>query len=208
VREEWRAMIERKPLGETTFRDVGAARRYNEEGKRWLPGVCKSLVAVVSQWDVTAGSVLDVGTGTGLLAIEFVRHLPGMALVGLDLSGAALEVANENLREMETPLSISFEQGDAEDMPFSDRMFDLVISSNTLHLIDRPVKMFDEIQRVLKPGGRFLVTDFRRSWLGLLTQHIRASYSPQEVMALLRESTLRNWKVTDSLLWLTVLSGD
>jgi ubiquinone/menaquinone biosynthesis C-methylase UbiE len=201
-------MIKRKPLQEATFRDIGAARRYNEEGKKWLPGVCKSLVAVVRNWGITTGRVLDVGTGTGLLAIEFAYHLPEMELVGLDLSDVALDIANENLREIEPKLRISFKQGDAEAMPFGDQTFDLVISSNTLHLIRNPVKMFDEIQRVLRPDGRFLISDFRRSWLGLLTEHIRAAYSSQEVENLLYQSKLQNWGVVDSFLWLTVISGD
>jgi ubiquinone/menaquinone biosynthesis C-methylase UbiE len=87
-----------------------------------------------------------------------------------------------------------------------DSVFDLVISSNTLHLVENPVKMFNEIQRVLKPGGKFFISDFRRSFLGLLTAHIRASYSLEEVRALLAQSDLEDWQIKDSFLWLKIRS--
>ena len=126
--------------------------------------------------------------------------------MGLDLSEPAVRVAREQTAGSELASRVSFEYGDAEAMPFDDRSFDLAISSNTLHLLDNPVRMFDEVQRVLSSSGRFIISDFRRSWLGYLTEHIRAAYSPGEVEGLLRESRLENWKVNDGLLWLTVLS--
>jgi len=140
------------------------------------------------------------------LAIGFAQGLPGVHAVGLDLSDAVLELARENAQESGVSSRVSFEKGDAEDMPFEDDTFDLVISGNTLHLVKNPVRMFSEIQRVLKPGGRFLVSDFRRSWLGILTEHVRAAYSVKEVTDLLRQSELQNWKVRDSFFWLSVLT--
>ena len=172
----------------------------------WARYVSKSFVSVVERWGVSGGRVLDVGTGTGRLAIEFAKGIPAVEVVGLDLSDVALELARDNAQESQASSRVSFERGDAEDMPFGDDTFDLVISGNTLHLLENPVRMFNEIQRVLKLGGRFLVSDFRRSWLGILTEHVRSAYSPEEVRNLLRRSELQDWKVKDSLFWLSVLS--
>jgi ubiquinone/menaquinone biosynthesis C-methylase UbiE len=197
----------RRPLECGVFEDLEMARRYDREIGRYMRLVARSLVSAARSWGVKEGKVLDVGAGTGRLAIEFAQGIPGVDVVGLDLSDVALELARANARESEVPRRISFEKGDAEDMPFEDSSFDLVISSNTLHLIDDPIRMFDEIQRVLKPGGRFFISDFRRSWLGLLSEHIRASYTVQEVRALAGESELQNWRVKDHFLWLSLLSG-
>jgi len=133
--------------------------------------------------------------------------MPDLEVIGLDLSDVALEVARKNLQESEQPLRISFKKGDAEDMPFEEGVFDLVVSSNTLHLIKNPVSMFNEIYRVLKSKDRFFLSDFRRSWLGLFSKHIRAAYSPQEVKDLLSQSKLENWEVRDYFFWLSILSA-
>jgi ubiquinone/menaquinone biosynthesis C-methylase UbiE len=68
--------------------------------------------------------------------------------------------------------------------------------------------MFNEIQRVLKPEGRFFISDFRRSWLAIFSKHIRASYSPKEVKDLLSQSKLRNWIIKDYFFWLSILSEE
>jgi hypothetical protein len=65
---------------------------------------------------------------------------------------------------------------------------------------------FDEIDRVLRPQGRFLISDFRRSWLGSLSIHLRASYTPGEIRDSLSQSKLQNWKVKDSFFWLSIFS--
>jgi ubiquinone/menaquinone biosynthesis C-methylase UbiE len=201
-------MVKREPFERGVFEDIEAAKRYDKEARIWMRHVSKSFVSVAKKRGMTSGEVLDVGTGTGLLAIEFARRVPGVEVTGLDLSDVVLELARDHVQRSEVPLRVSFEKGNAEDMPFEDDTFDLVISSNTLHLVENPTRMFDEIQRVLKPQGTFLISDLRRSWLGILSKDLRASYSPEEVKDLLNQSKLQNWGVKDYLFWLSVFSKE
>jgi ubiquinone/menaquinone biosynthesis C-methylase UbiE len=201
------SMVKREPLERGVFEDIEAAKRYDREARTWMRYVSKSFVSVAKRRGITGGKVLDVGTGTGLLAIEFATRLPGVEVTGLDLSDVVLELARDHVREREVPLRVQFQKGDAEDMPFEDDAFDLVISSNTLHLVENPIRVFNEIQRVLKPQGAFLISDLRRSWLGTLSRNLRAAYTPEEVRDLLNQSELPNWAVRDYLLWLSAFSG-
>ena len=201
-------LIKRKSFAHGVFEDIEVAKRYNKETKKWIGLVAKSFISVAKKWRINKDKVLDIGTGTGLLAIEIAKRFPVVEVIGLDLSDMVLEVARENVQNSEVPLRVSFEKGDAEDMPFDDNTFDLVISSNTLHLIKNPIRIFDEIQRVLKSNGKFIISDFRRSLLGIFSTHIRASYSPKEVKELLRQSKLKNWKVKDYFFWLSILSKE
>jgi malonyl-CoA O-methyltransferase len=199
-------LIERRPLEQGVFTDRAAAEMYKKEAEMWMRNVSKSFVSLAKRWGITEGRVLDIGTGTGLLAIGFAKSIPSVEVTGLDLSEVVLELARENLENSDTPLKVSFEKGDAEDIPLEDGAFDLVVSSNTLHLIENPVSMFDEVHRVLKPEGGFIFSDHRRSWLGVFSAHIRASYTPDEVKELLRRSKLQNWAVKDYFLWLSIIS--
>jgi ubiquinone/menaquinone biosynthesis C-methylase UbiE len=208
TRSEDMHMIKRKAVEHGVFEDMGNAKRYNKEVRQYMRMVSKSFVSVARKWGIADGKVLDVGTGTASLAIEFAKEILGVKVVGLDLSNVVLELAKDNVQKSVVSLRVSFEKGDAEDMPFEDDTFDLVISSNTLHLIKNPVKMFNEIHRVLKPEGRFFISDLRRSCLGIFTMHIRASYSPKEVKDLLKQSKLRNWEVKDYFFWLSIRSRE
>ncbi|MGC1122787.1 MAG: class I SAM-dependent methyltransferase [Candidatus Methanofastidiosia archaeon] len=199
-------MIARRKLQCSIFEDEETARKYSKESGKWMEGMAREFISAAQEWGIANGRVLDVGTGPGVLAIEFSKRMPGVEVVGLDLSEAVLGVAEENAQRNGVSSRVSFEKGDAQDMPF-DGVFDLVISSNTLHLVENPVKMFNEVQRVLKPGGKFFISDFRRSFLGLFTAHIRASYSLEEVRALLAQSDLENWQIKDSFLWLKIRSA-
>ena len=201
-------MVKRKPFECGTFEDMETAERYNEETKKRMQYLSRSFVSITKKWGIVDGKVLDIGTGTGLLAIELAKKIPDVEVIGLDLSDVALKVARKNLQEIEQPFKVSFEKGDAEDTPFENCAFDLVVSSNTLHLIKNPVRMFDEIQRVLKPSGKFFISDLRRSLLGMFSKHIRASYSTREVKEMLRRSMLQKWKVKDYFFWLSILTKE
>jgi SAM-dependent methyltransferase len=103
--------------------------------------------------------ILDIGCGGGadtLVAAMMVG--PKGKLVGIDLVPEMVERAIENLRI--TPLSnVSFEEASAEDLPFPDANFDVVISNGVFNLIPNKMKALGEVLRVLKPLGRFMIAD-------------------------------------------------
>lgn len=90
--------------------------------------------------------ILDVGTGTGAGALRLAQRFPAATIVGVDLSDAMLAQARRN-----TPndLSLTYERADASALPFPDASFDLVTHANM-------IPFFDEVARVVAPGGHAL----------------------------------------------------
>lgn len=70
-----------------------------------------------------------------------------------------------------------------------------------VHLVDAPVRMLDEIERVLKPDGLLFIADLKRSWLALVEREIRAALTLSEAEDLLKRSTLRQGSFSSELLW-------
>jgi SAM-dependent methyltransferase len=99
---------------------------------------------------VKAGDrVLDIGCGTGVVVITAARL--GAKAAGLDLTPELLDRARENARVSE--VSVEFHEGDAEDLPFDDGLFDVVMSQFGHIFAPRPEIAIAEMLRVLKPGG-------------------------------------------------------
>ena len=98
---------------------------------------------------------LDVGCGTGFLALELAAH--GHQVVGVDFAPAMIEEARRKAAARD--LSVRFEEADAEQLPFAPRRFDLVISRHVLWTLPHPEAAIDEWIRVLRPGGRLAVVD-------------------------------------------------
>ncbi len=111
---------------------------------------------------LTSGeSVLDVGCGTGTLAIVAKRQVgPTGTVHGVDASPAMIARASSKARKADA--EVSFENAVAESLPFPDGRFDVVLSTAMLHHLPRTVRphAIGEMKRVLKPGGRLLVVDF------------------------------------------------
>jgi len=95
-------------------------------------------------------AVLDVGTGTGVVAITARRI--GAKVTALDLTPALLEQARENARIAEHH-DIAWHEGDAEALPFPEASFDIVLSQFGHMFAPRPEVAIREMLRVLKPGG-------------------------------------------------------
>lgn len=103
--------------------------------------------------------VLDIGSGEGIEAIIAAMMVGEEGLVvGLDFTDEMLEKANENGRKCGLK-NIKFVKGEAEKIPFSASYFDTVISNCVLNLVEDKEKAIKEIFRVLKPGGKVLISD-------------------------------------------------
>src|SRR5215467_8284720 len=116
---------------------------------------------------------LDVGCGTGFLALELAAR--GHQVVGVDFASAMIEEARR--KAAARGLSVRFEEADAEQLPFAPRSFDLVISRHVLWTLPHPQAAIGEWTRVLRPGGRLAVVDgqFDASGLGRSSGIARAS---------------------------------
>jgi len=103
---------------------------------------------------------LDVGCGTGaLLARLSQAHEPAL-LSGVDPVPEMLAVARRRL-----PADVDLRVGWAEELPFESASFDVVVSCNVFHYIERPVAALREMGRVLRPGGQLVVTDWCDDYL-------------------------------------------
>lgn len=106
--------------------------------------------------DYATKQVLEVGCGMGE-GLNFLSRVTGARrMVGLDLSQKAIERANSSLSRQDT---LSYVHGDAENLPFEDEEFDVVISVESSHNYPNLGRYIDEVARVLKPGGYFSQVD-------------------------------------------------
>src|SRR5262249_34947745 len=123
---------------------------------RWTKLLARELAAFAQAPD--AGKILDVGTGTGSLALELARTLPHAAVVGLDISEAYIAYAATFARP-----NLRFERGDAARLPYADADFDAVLSQLVLNFVPDYRRAAREMARVTKPGGTVAaaIWDFR-----------------------------------------------
>jgi SAM-dependent methyltransferase len=111
-----------------------------------------SAAHLVEFADVKSGqTLLDVGTGTGVVAITAARA--GAVVTGIDLTPDLLDAARENAR-IARLAAVQWFEGDAERLPFPDGQFDVVVSQFGHMFAPRPDVAVAEMRRVLKPGGR------------------------------------------------------
>lgn len=106
-----------------------------------------------------SGDVLEVAPGPGYLAIEIAR-LGRFRVTGLDISRTMVQIADENAAAAAVP--VAFRHGDATAMPFADGSFDLIVCQAAFKNFRQPVSALNEMERVLRPGGRAVIQDLRK----------------------------------------------
>lgn len=132
-------------------------RKYGYGGMRYDGRWRKVADAMVKHYGIKPGDrILDVGCGKGYLLYDLTQSVPGVEVVGLDVSSYAVEHAKEEVRPF-------LQTGHANHLPFPDNCFDLVISINALHNLrcydlEKAIK---EIERVGKRSKYICVESYR-----------------------------------------------
>lgn len=101
-------------------------------------------------------SVLETAAGTGILTRALHRELPQSAIVATDLNPVMLEVAAQRLDSV----GVEFRMADAQNLPFDDASFDLVVCQFGVMFFPDKVRAHAEARRVLRPGGHYLLVTF------------------------------------------------
>jgi ubiquinone/menaquinone biosynthesis C-methylase UbiE len=169
------------------------------------------------------GILVDVGCGPGYLLVDIAKTFPKLSVIGIDISEEMEQKATKNISRLGLDKKVRFRRGDIQELPFADNSLDFVVSTLSLHHWSEPKQAIEEINRVLKPRGQFLIFDLRRDihrlfyWLLRFAQKFvlpfpmkrineptssfLASYTPVELYALMSCSPVDEWKIKPGDFW-------
>ena len=175
------------------------------------------------------GIIVDVGCGPGYLVADIAKAFRHLYIIGVDIAEEMMQMATHNLSSLDFGKRVSFRVGDVPKLPFEDNAVDFVVSTLSLHHWPDPKQALEEIHRVLKPGGQFLIFDLRRDarryfyWLlrfakiFVVPAAIRrinepvgsalSSYTPVESAALLSGTPFQQWRIKPGLGWMFLWGG-
>jgi ubiquinone/menaquinone biosynthesis C-methylase UbiE len=129
---------------------------------RWtLRGLYRRVAADIVEAAPVSGVVLDVGTGPGRLLHEVAARREDLQLLGMDVSADMITVAEQVADSHGLANRISFRVADVAALPYPDDSADLVVSTLSMHHWPAVESAFAELVRVVRPGGRMMIYDFR-----------------------------------------------
>ena len=157
--------------------DLGKALDYSDKDLSLAPGTANLGLGCgnpMSRAELKPGeTVLDLGSGAGFdafLAAERVGE--SGKVIGIDMTPEMVEKARMNSENLKIS-NVEFRLGEIEKLPVSDSSVDVVISNCVINLSPDKSKVFKEIHRALKPGGRIIISDILRS--GEMPEEIRSN---------------------------------
>jgi len=197
-REAWKLVS--RSLGDdpTTDRDLAALARVIEarasRSRSFFDSVGPEWDALRKVWSddllraralarlIPSGlRVADIGTGTGVLALELARA--GLRVVAVDHSARMLDAARAKLAR-DPGLDVDLRLGDASSLPLGDAEVDAAFAHMVLQYLAAPVEALREMTRVVAPGGSVVVIDFvshDREWMRQELGVLRLGFTAEEI---------------------------
>jgi len=112
------------------------------------------------------GDILEVGTGKGYLAVILAKE--GHSFISLDISEEEQKFAQLHLKHLGLEGRVDFKIGNAENLSFADKSFDIVISAHLIHHLNDLFKVIDEFIRVVSYEGKIILSDFSKEGLTIV----------------------------------------
>jgi arsenite methyltransferase len=218
VREHYGNAIQRKAgscCGASDDLDPNAAGRFVQLAGYKEDQITKGVTSFgcgnpVDTMDVRPGrTVLDLGSGAGLdLILASKKVGPGGRVIGLDMTPEMIETCRRNLNAAGVT-NADIRLGEIEQMPLNDNEVDWIISNCVINLSPEKKRVFAEAYRVLKPGGRVMVSDivtiglpddYRNdiaAWVGC----IAGAVDEREYTSLMREAGFEDIEIVDRIVY-------
>ena len=130
---------------------------------------------------ITYGLALEIGPGPGYLGLEWLKKTESTMLLAVEISPEMTKIAERNAREYGLEGRVKYVKGDAHQIPFDNNTFDGVFTNGSLHEWSQPIRVFDEIYRVLKPGAKYFISDMRRDMNPFVKQFMKLMVKPKEI---------------------------
>ncbi|MFC1847033.1 class I SAM-dependent methyltransferase [Chloroflexota bacterium] len=218
-----RINVPRRVIPEEGIEDIEVVLAYDRISKWPQFRLLRMMITNELKKYKPQGILADVGCGPGYLIADMAKSFPSLSIIGVDISEEMEHKAKKNFERAGLGEKVNFRRGDIQELPFDNNTLDFVVSTLSLHHWSEPKQAIQEINRVLKPQGQFLVFDLRRdSWrliywilrfaqLIILPSPMRymneptnsflSSYSPAELDTLMSISRLDEWKVKPGFFW-------
>lgn len=115
-----------------------------------------------------SGKILEVGTGKGHFALALAKR--GFGFTSIDISEQEQSIARLNMQYHGLAKLADFRIEDAQNMNFTDHSFDIIFSVNVFHHLERPGIVLGEMTRLLRHGGKIVLSDFNAKGLAIINE--------------------------------------
>jgi ubiquinone/menaquinone biosynthesis C-methylase UbiE/DNA-binding transcriptional ArsR family regulator len=161
---------------------AGDMERHYSPGRTW-EALARSALPLLAP-----GRVLDIASGDGVLAELLAPH--AQEYICVDASARVVAAASERLRRF---VNVRVQEGDMHALPFADDHFDLVVLMHALTYAARPAVAVAEAARVLRPGGRLLLSSLARHEHRAVVSaygHVNLGFAEKELRRFLEKAGL------------------
>ena len=149
VLENHKRYLERKKLYQSHGFDIDKERKF-----------------VLDKAEPLFGDILEVGTGKGHFTLILAKE--GYKFTSVDVFEEEQDIARLNLRYFGLEDYVDFKIENAEDLSLEDNSFDIIFSINTIHHLEAPFKVMDELVRIISFEGKIILSDFTKDGFEIL----------------------------------------